>query len=584
MYQYPYGDYQQLNLDWILNKIKELENNASANLLTEFANALIALSFDSSKVYKYGEIVFNPNDRKLYIMNSYSYPSGGSAWDPSYWDECLIGDVLYSIIRKNYATLLSTNDNTDRTTDIINQLNAYGICVLGSGYFYTSGLLMPDGSTIKGVSSDSVIRLIDGNNKTAITVGSECTVENVQIIGADSSITTSATIGSRHGIEWNDNLNVNSTVQNCRIKHFAGAGIYLHDTGTLTYKGLMISDCYVDNNNCGIYIQKNSEFNKITNCIVTRNYYGILNRGGNNIVANCGFDANHINAQVDNDEGSNGGHGSFVGCTFNHAEGNGTGDSITIKGTGRMLLAACNFYYGNINLISTDGNVFSGCGFGNTTPINLNNNGCDMFVGCMFKSESETPVTITGTSDTQFIECFFRDGTPFRNNLVEYLFMGGDTNKIKKINDGTNYDTLTSVGSYYCENGTSAQTMTNAPQVKTGHNLYVFNFPAYSESVVQLAVLTYKTCGLMVRSRQSISGGFSDWHYLFPVAISDTLAAGTSPQTFSHNTIGASSRILDVSFETPENVGSDVTITPSDGGITISGTFYGSTKITYYVI
>ena len=31
MYQYPYGDSQQLNLDWIINKLIELEQSFVAN-------------------------------------------------------------------------------------------------------------------------------------------------------------------------------------------------------------------------------------------------------------------------------------------------------------------------------------------------------------------------------------------------------------------------------------------------------------------------------------------------------------------------------------------------------------------------
>ena len=582
MYQYPYGDLQQLNLDWILNKIKELENEVNADILTEIANALIALSFDSSKVYKYGNIVFNPNDKKLYIMNSYSYPAGGSVWNDAYWDECLIGDVLYSIIKKGYATLLSTNDNTDRTTDITNQLNAFGICVLGAGYFYVSGLIVGSNNTLKGVSSDSVVRLIDGANKTAIILSGESTLENLTIIGADSNITPSATIGNRFGVEWSDALELNSVIHNCRIKRFTGAGIILKDTGTPVDKGLMISDCYITNNSCGIYIQKDSEYNKITNCIVARNYYGILNRGGNNIVANCGFDSNHINAQVDNDEGSNNGHGSFVGCTFNHAGGN-VGDSITIKGTGRMLIAACNFYYGNINLTNTDGNVFTGCGFGSTTPINLTNNGCDLFVGCMFRSDTDSPVVITGTSDTQFVGCFYRNGTPMLSCLSDFAYLGNNTNRLITIPNGTDYDNLTTAGTYFCPTAAHALTMTHAPCGTQGvaHKLIVVSYPTL-QTITQIALLNYGTSGVMTRTKSSASN-WSNWHYIVPIhIIADTVSAGTGDQIKSHNTMLAGSRIYNVQFFPPENVGSDVTLTPADGSVTINGTFFDTTTVDYY--
>lgn len=582
MYQYPYGNAQQLNLDWILNKLQEIKINATPELLTEVANALIAHSFDSSIPYGISDFVFNPNDQKLYICKTISYPAGGSEWNSAYWDECLVGDILTPVRNMAYhhATLLTTYDDTDRTSDIINQLNAYRICVLGNGVFYTSGLLMPDKTTLKGVAADSVIRLINGNNKSAVVVGSECTVENVQLWGADSDITLNSTIGSRYGIEWSDNQNTNSTIHNCRIKRFNGAGILLKDTSTLTYKGVMISDCYLTNNCCGIYVQKDSEYNKITNCIVTQNYYGIINRGGNNIVANCGFNANNINAQVNDDEGSNNGHGSFIGCTFNHA-GNNSGISLHIKGTGRMLLSSCNFYYGRIILENTNGNVFSGCGFGNSTPIDLITNGCDIFCGCMFKSAAASPITITGVTITKFTECYTRDGDPFESSLTEYAYLGNNTNRVKQIANGTNYDTLTSAGTYCCPDSAAAATMINAPAMNAGHTLYVFTPATNGTTITQLVVMNYDTSGMMVRTKQSY-GNFGNWHYVTPIKITDTVNAGSGTQSFNHQSISAGVEIVDVQFGTPENVGSDVTLTPADGSMTITGTFYGSTTVQYF--
>ena len=47
MYQYPYGNAQQLNLDWILSKIQELEAGTTQVNIEEVANALVSASFDA---------------------------------------------------------------------------------------------------------------------------------------------------------------------------------------------------------------------------------------------------------------------------------------------------------------------------------------------------------------------------------------------------------------------------------------------------------------------------------------------------------------------------------------------------------
>lgn len=94
MYQYPYGNAQQLNLDWILGKIQELESGSGGTAdIKEIANALIAASY-AVQNYNRSDIVFY-ND-KLYRANQ---NITAEPWNAAHWDEILLGDTVANLVR-----------------------------------------------------------------------------------------------------------------------------------------------------------------------------------------------------------------------------------------------------------------------------------------------------------------------------------------------------------------------------------------------------------------------------------------------------------------------------------------------------
>lgn len=76
-----------------------------------------------------------------------------------------------------------------------------------------------------------------------------------------------------------------------------------------------IQDCYA-----GINLPIRSEYHKFTNVSSVFCYYGCINNGGNNIFVNCSFSQNIIGFLINNENNQawNNGHGSVIGCTFNH--------------------------------------------------------------------------------------------------------------------------------------------------------------------------------------------------------------------------------------------------------------------------
>lgn len=121
MYQYPYGNAQQLNLDWLLGKIQEIQRNQYATTIEEVANALISASY-AVQNYNRSDIVFY--NGKLYRANQ---NITAEAWDSAHWDEILLGDTVANLVRyvsslDNSQVVNSSTVAGTHTSDALNTL------------------------------------------------------------------------------------------------------------------------------------------------------------------------------------------------------------------------------------------------------------------------------------------------------------------------------------------------------------------------------------------------------------------------------------------------------------------------------
>ena len=324
--------------------------------------------------------------------------------------------------------LESTADTTDRTDDIEALLKLYGHVRLGSGVFCTTGITMPDSSMIEGEGNSTVLFLTGTSDGNAISMGNQCTVRNMQIRGretdyifgdetnpAEDAETVPSTPGGRNGV-YQDAGYRKGIIENCYIHGFSGGAIAAYgnsSTGTSSDGGLLIKGCLLEWNSAGIYFKKYSEFHIVENCTSSRNYYGVINCGGNNTFVGCnfsklyyGFYFNNANSDYPNNM-----HGLLSGCEFKHIYTR----TIYINNTGSsFLFTACQFgssseQPGGIELVSAGSMRFAECIASDNFPISITNGGLTVFSGWSFQKPMGA-CAITNNTKVRFTGCFDTDG------------------------------------------------------------------------------------------------------------------------------------------------------------------------------
>ena len=192
-----------------------------------------------------------------------------------------VQDILtaHEGVINNLSYISSTGDTTDRSTEIVNALTTYGEVRLGAGDFWVSGIIMPDGTSIKGSGKKTVIRLLASvETGNAITPGTDCTIENISLHGGLASKPTSGGIGTRYGIYVSEKFDI--MINNCRADGFLGAGLYVTDAGFSQERSVLVNNWVSTECWAGIYANTYGEYAVFSNTLCVRNYYGCYNRGG----------------------------------------------------------------------------------------------------------------------------------------------------------------------------------------------------------------------------------------------------------------------------------------------------------------
>ena len=322
--------------------------------------------------------------------------------------------------------LASTGDTTDRTSAIQTMLNNTGICHLGPGVFYVTGVQMPDDSMLIGSGNATQVILASSvNDGCAVALGNSCTVRDIRFMGiASGTRTGSQTVGTRHGILFSATADAEQNATNrkrcfidgCQFWYFAGGAITCTNTGGRIYSNILVNNCIIYGCDAGINVAYYSEFHRFTNVSVNYCYYGCICNGGNCNFTNCSFSKNIIGILMDNgaSQSPNNSHGVFSACTVCHSGDNNDGVAIKIlNNRNGEIFQGIQVHFGSIVVDSSRAIRFVGCQFGNAVPFELTDNTLLTFSDCSVYSASTSTVVHTGNTALHFDRCYLYDGTAF---------------------------------------------------------------------------------------------------------------------------------------------------------------------------
>ena len=314
--------------------------------------------------------------------------------------------------------LSSSGDGRDMSSEIEARLSEYGVCLLGAGTYFVSGVRMPDGSTVSGMGRATRVVLMDFvESGAAIELGSFCTVRNLFLTGSESESSAPEVLGKRHGIRFmgdatdfnRDKIQPkNSMIEGCFITSFSGGGITLQDTGFAIDSSVTVTGCRIMRCGAGLNIFSFSEYHSFSNILSADNLYGCINNGGNNLFSACHFSANKTGFLIDNRYGqsNNNSHGSVVGCTFNHSDKN-EGIGIEILGAKHgFVFSGCQLFFSKIVVENSYGITFADFNCGKKEEITVKGGGLVIFKDFVFKEEPK--ITVEDNENVKFVNFCLR--------------------------------------------------------------------------------------------------------------------------------------------------------------------------------
>ena len=344
------------------------------------------------------------------ITNEYTFNSYGNTYNVT---------ANPSITTDTNSFLAATGDTADVTASIIAMLTQNGVCRLGVGDFYVSGIDMPTGSMLIGSGAQTRV-ILNGSGSYAVKLSDSNKVSDMSIVGSVTEITPAGSIGTRHGVLFCGNYTqTQSTAQqpcydmldSLWITDFSGGGITCYDTGYGSRSFLSANNINIMRCGAGINVSYWSEFHRFTNVRTNLCYYGCINNGGNNNFVNCNFSSCKVGFLMDNASGQspNNSHGSVVGCTICHSDSSaadGAGIKILNCNNG-YIFTGCQIFDSKIEIRDTAGVVISDCNFGaSNCDIAVSGGGLVLFANNVHQG---TPaITVQNNNLVKFANCYNR--------------------------------------------------------------------------------------------------------------------------------------------------------------------------------
>lgn len=274
--------------------------------------------------------------------------------------------------------------DTTGVTDVSSIVNAAITAGRKTIYFQKGRYLVSSSIQLK----DSVRIFGDGNNLSTLVLASDIPAitgsfssggkkSEIDNIGFEGTYSGGATPAQR-GIYLDSIAGAN--IHNISGYNIGGFVVHLRNNGyccatytTTATRGNLISDSYFQDNYGGVKLDTLSEYNSVTENVMTGNQIGIYVAGGNNTVTSNSASANYYNMYLTG--GSNNGHGSATGNLFNH----GKTSNVFIDGVSLGFSFSNNMIYAGatqMSILNSDNINFQGgdiVGTGNLTVTNSTN-------------------------------------------------------------------------------------------------------------------------------------------------------------------------------------------------------------------
>lgn len=252
------------------------------------------------------------------------------------------------------------------------------------------------------------------NSPIISIVGDYCIVQNVTLQG---NSTGTSQIGI--SVVGNVALSLSYTsnkITNCTFINLGGAGLYTQYMLGDEHEGAFQAvNCIAHGCNIGYYCDTRGEYNNFANCTASNCTVGFKNKGGNNNFVGGSLSSNTYGIYLDG--GANDGHSVTTGTKINHNVNNVYVNTIA----NGYIFDACDFYAGDVVLISSDSIRFVGCDFSTLTNLTLTNSTNTKFSSNKFV-DNPTNYNLTGSAPA-WLDNEFLAGIPsyVKNSLVGKL-------------------------------------------------------------------------------------------------------------------------------------------------------------------
>lgn len=254
----------------------------------------------------------------------------------------------------NDSTVNSTV-SIQRTIDSADRYN--GIVFFPPGKYTASALTLPDSTIIQGYGAK--LNYLAGQTASLLNIAASGRVRifGLSLDGGNYTYDSTTAEGNRTGITM-----VGATrchFENISVKGFNKYGI----SGSTSDFGIL-TNSYFKDNYVSMYFASGMEYWSTTGCVTQDGKYGVFMGAGNNQFTNCVFESAVYGAYVV--QGSNGAHGGFTGCTFNH----NTSANLYVTGMDLPeMFVSCAFYSGRVWVINSEGFGMGWCQFGTVDII-----------------------------------------------------------------------------------------------------------------------------------------------------------------------------------------------------------------------